>query len=200
MSKIILLNGAGSSGKTSMARSIQHLSNESWLVFGIDTFIEMTSYPSSGKEGEYFSFVPGENDRGPLMKVESKDTGDKLFGAMADFAALLASQENNLIIDEVLFDDKHLKSYIKSLSEHTVYFIGVVCDLAIMQEREFLRRDRAIGLSNDQFDKVHNGTREYDLTVDTSNSSIFEVARKTIDFIGDNKTPQGFISMRSKLL
>ena len=61
MSKIILLNGAGSSGKTSIARSIQHLSSESWLTFGIDTFIEMTPYPSLEKGGEYFSFVPGEN-------------------------------------------------------------------------------------------------------------------------------------------
>lgn len=90
MSKIILLNGAGSSGKTSIARSIQHLSNESWLTFGVDTFIQMTACLSPGKDSEYFSFVSGENDRGPLMKVESKDTGNKLFGVMADFAALLA--------------------------------------------------------------------------------------------------------------
>ncbi len=27
----------------------------------------------------------------------------------ADFALLLANQSNNLIIDEVLFDDQHLK-------------------------------------------------------------------------------------------
>lgn len=47
MSKIILLNGAGSSGKTSIARAIQHLSNEQWLTFGVDTFIEMTSYFST---------------------------------------------------------------------------------------------------------------------------------------------------------
>ena len=46
MSKIILLNGAGSSGKTSIARSIQYLSNEQWLTFGVDTFIEMTPYLS----------------------------------------------------------------------------------------------------------------------------------------------------------
>lgn len=42
MSKIILLNGAGSSGKKSIARAIQHLSDEQWLTFGVDTFIEMT--------------------------------------------------------------------------------------------------------------------------------------------------------------
>jgi chloramphenicol 3-O phosphotransferase len=196
MSKVILLNGAGSSGKTSIARSIQHLSNESWLTFGIDTFIEMAPYPSPGKDGKYFSFLPGENDRGPLMTVEPKATGDKLFGVMADFALLLASQSNNLIIDEVLLDDQHLKQYIQKLSKHILYFVGVKCDLHIMQEREFLRQDRAIGLSNAQFDKVHNGTREYDLIVDTSNSSVFEVAKQILELVSNNKTPQCFNNNR----
>ena len=105
MSKIILLNGASSSGKTSIARSIQYLSTEQWLTFGVDTFIEMTPYPLPGKDGEYFNFVPGKNERGPLMSVNSKPTGDKLFGAMADFAHMLSSRGNNIIIDEVLFND-----------------------------------------------------------------------------------------------
>ena len=48
MSKIILLNGAGSSGKTSIARSIKYLINEQWLTFGVDTFVEMTPYPLPG--------------------------------------------------------------------------------------------------------------------------------------------------------
>ena len=196
MTKIILLNGAGSSGKTSIARSIQYLSTEQWLTFGVDTFIEMTPYPSPGKDGEYFDFVPGENERGPLMSVKSKPTGDKLFGAMPDFAQMLGSRGNNLIIDEVLFNDNQLKSYVDKLAEHTVYFIGVKCDLAIMQEREYLRRDRALGLSNDQFDRVHTGTREYDLTVDTSNTSVFDVAKQIINFIDQNKEPKSFYKMK----
>ena len=149
----------------------------------------MTPYPSPGKDGEYFAFVPGENDRGPLMRVESKPTGDKLFVIMADFAMLLANQSNNLIIDDVLFDDQHLKSYVDKLAEHIAYFIGIKCDLAIMQ---------AVGLSNDQFARVHSGTREYDLTVDTSNSSVFSVAREIIDFIDSNQKPKGFNNMRNK--
>jgi chloramphenicol 3-O phosphotransferase len=92
MSKIIFLNGCGSSGKTSIARSIQHLSNDLWLTFGIDTFISMTPYPSDDKkEAGYFSFVPGKNDRGCTMRVQIDHKGDQLFGVMPDFANLLAS-------------------------------------------------------------------------------------------------------------
>jgi chloramphenicol 3-O phosphotransferase len=200
VSKIIFLNGCGSSGKTSIARSLQHLNNDLWLTFGIDTFISMTPFPSDDKgEARYFSFVPGKNDRGPTMRVETGPKGDQLFGIMPDFANLLANRGNNLIIDEVLFDDVYLKSYINALHNHVVYFVGVFCDLAVMQEREFLRRDRAIGLSNDQIDRVHIGLREYDLIVDTSTASPFKVATQILTFVESASAPQGFINMHKKL-
>lgn len=200
MSKIILLNGASSSGKTSIARSVQYLSKEPWLTFGVDTFIEMATYPSPGRDDEYFAFVPGENDRGPLVSVKAKRNRAKLFDGMADFGLLLADRENNLIIDEVLLNDQQLKLYVDRLVKHTVYFVGVKCDLGIMQEREYLRQNRHIGLSNGQFDIVHSGTREYDLTVDTSNVSIFEIAQEIITFIENNPKPNGFNNMRNNLL
>ena len=41
MSKIILLNGCGSSGKSSIAKSFQHLSEQPWLHVGMDMLIDM---------------------------------------------------------------------------------------------------------------------------------------------------------------
>jgi chloramphenicol 3-O phosphotransferase len=38
---IIFLNGCSSSGKTTIAKAIQHLSDEPWLLLGIDTFFHM---------------------------------------------------------------------------------------------------------------------------------------------------------------
>ena len=159
----------------------------------------MMPYPSACKDAEYFDFVTGENERGPLMSVKSKPTGDKLFGGMPDFAHMLCSRGNNIIIDEVLFNDKQLKSYVDKLADHTVYFIGVKCDLAIMQEREYLRRDRALCLAGDQSDRVHSSMREYDLTVDTSNTRVFDIAEEIITFIENNPNPAGFDNVREKL-
>ena len=207
MSKIILLNGTSSSGKTSIARSIQYLSNEHWITFGIDTFYAMLPYVLPGRENESFDLVPGENERGPLMTINwkpaFKSANSKFFGAMADFTHMLGSRGYNLIIDEVFINsndsNKRLKSYVDKLVDHTVYFIGVKCDMAILQEREYLRQDRMIGMSNNQFDRVHTGTREYDLTVDTSNASVFDVAKEIITFIENNSKPNGFNNMRSAL-
>lgn len=197
MSKIILLNGASSSGKTSVARGIQHCSKTSWLTFGVDTFIEMMPYPSPDKKNAYFSGTPGKNNHGPTVSIETTEKGAKLFGAMADFASLLADDGHDVIVDEVLFTDAQLRLYVEKLKAHTVYFVGIYCDLALMQEREFLRRNRSLGLSNDQAERVHKGTREYDLVVDTSRLSAFEAAQKIIARIESKQEPEGFTNMRS---
>ena len=99
----------------------------------------------------------------------------------------------------MLFDDSQLAPYIQKLSQHIVYFIGVYCDLSILQEREFLRRDRTIGLANDQFDRVHAGTHEYDFTVNSSHKSSFELAQEILDFIDNNKNPVGFKNLKGLL-
>jgi chloramphenicol 3-O-phosphotransferase len=107
--------------KTSIARSIQHLSKDSWLTFSVDSFISMMPCSYDDKAStEYLTFVPGSNDRGPTMRVESGSKAEQLFGVMPDFVNLLASRGNNIIIDEVLFDDSCLKSYIKILSGYSL--------------------------------------------------------------------------------
>lgn len=58
------------------------------------------------------------------MSVKSKPTRDKLFEGMPDFAHMLGSRCNNLIIDEVLFNNQHLKSYVDKLADHIIYFIS----------------------------------------------------------------------------
>ena len=190
MSKIIFLNGCGSSGKTSIARAIQHESPELWLSFGVDTLIDMIPF---GRQEPYLKFIPGQNDRGPIMHVESGPEGGKLFSVIPKFAEILADQGNNIIIYEVLFDEEALKAYVQYLKTHTVYYIGVFCDLAVMQEREVLRRDRCVGLSNDQIDRVNQGVlNSYDFKVDTTAISPFEAARLILKYIDDNPVPKAF--------
>lgn len=190
MSKIIFLNGCGSAGKTSVAKSIQRLSNELWLTFGVDSFIDMIPVD---KQEQYFKFIPGKNQHGQTIRVKTGPEATKLFGLMPEFAEMLANKGNNLIIDEVLLDDKNLINYAKQLSRHNVYYIGVFCDLEIMQEREKIRLDRVIGLSADQITRVHESMRGlYDLKVDTSNSSPLEIAKTILKHIETGPKPRVF--------
>jgi chloramphenicol 3-O phosphotransferase len=197
MNKIVFLNGASSSGKTSIVKAIQHESHDLWLSFGVDTFIEMIPW---AKQEPYLKFISKENEHGSLTHVESGPEGRKLFSVMPQFAEMLALQGNNLIIDEVLFDKDSLKAYVQQLKAHKVYYIGIFCDLQVMQEREILRRDRCIGLSNDQDARVHQGLlSSYDYQVDTTTISPFETARLILKFIDDTTEPKAFQNLRSIL-
>lgn len=202
MSNIIFLNGCSSAGKTSIARSIQHLSDIPWLLLGVDSFEAMmpdkyVGFGEKAREG-FYAFIPDQNERGPLVKIESGPLGEIFFPKVAKFTDFLASEGNNLILDEVLMGDEMLRSYVKHLSAHKVYFIQVLCSLKAMQEREFLRRDRALGLANYQLDKVHAPTRHYDLTVDTTHHSAFDCASLILEYLQQEPNPQGFKTLYTK--
>lgn len=148
------------------------------------------AFGEKSKEG-YFSFVPYQNDKGPSIKIEKAPLGRKVFSVLPFMAKMLADQDNNLIIDEVLLDKESLKSYKNSLKDHTVYFINVRCDLKEMQEREILRGDRAIGLSNGQIDQALVSI-EYDLIVDTTETSPFTIGQSVLNFIKATEQPPAF--------
>ena len=133
------------------------------------------------------------------MSVQTGSLGKGFFKSMPVIAKLLADQGNNVIIDEVILSNSMLKLYVDSLKEHIVYFIGIFCDLEQMQEREILRRNRAIGLANDQIDRVHEGIREYDFLTDTTNESPFTTAKNIIEFIDNAPDPEGFKKMLNRL-
>lgn len=202
MGKIIFLNGCGSSGKTCIAKDIQRLSQEPWLRLGVDTFIDMMPdqyLPFNEKSKEGFNFIPGKNDRGETIQIETGPYGEKVFSALPIVSRILSDIGHNLIIDEVVLNDSIIKSYINELKNQTVYFVGVFCALAVMQEREILRHDRAIGLSNAQIDIVHKGLRDYDFTVDTTRELSFEIAKKILNFIETTPCPKGFANMLNKV-
>lgn len=193
LSTIIFLNGCGSAGKTSIARAIQSLSDKLWVCFGIDTFIGMATTANPAKDTQYLTATPGKNERGATVHVACGPQAERFFGAMPEFAALLADRGNNIIIDEVLFTPEMLHAYAQQLKNHTVYYVGVFCDLKAMQEREMLRRDRHIGLANDQIDRVHAPEiAHYDIEVDTTYFSPFEIARTILDYIAKTPDPTQF--------
>lgn len=192
---IIFLNGCSSSGKTMVAKALQHLSDKPWLLLGIDTFFQMlpSKYVGFGEKAlEGYHFIPDHDQRGSIMRVESGPAGKAVTHSMPKVVKTLARDGHNLIMDEVLFSDEELENYVKVLVDETVYFVGVMCDLEILIERELLREDRALGLARDQFSHVHQRQRPYDFTVDTTHSSAFKCAREILDYVHKNPEPRAF--------
>lgn len=192
---IIFLNGCSSAGKSTIARAFQFLSEKPYLLIGIDTFFHMmpAAYVGFGdKSDQGFHFIPEHDDLGPLMRIENGPYGKAIGNTIPKVIQTLADDGHDMILDEVLFGDESLNRYVQALKDHTVYFIGVMCDLKTLQEREILRGDRALGLGRDQMGRVHTPERSYDMTVDTTCTSAFDCGKAILKFISENPNPQSF--------
>jgi chloramphenicol 3-O phosphotransferase len=192
---IIFLNGCSSAGKSTLARALQFLSEKPYLLIGIDTFFHMmpSAYVGFGdKADQGFHFIPEHDDLGPLMRIENGPYGQALGKTIPKVIQTLADDGHDIILDEVLFGDESLNRYVGALKDHTVYFIGVMCDLKTLQEREILRGDRALGLGRDQIGRVHVPERSYDMIIDTTCTSAFDCGKAILKFIDENPNPQSF--------
>lgn len=176
-----MLNGCSSSGKSSLIRAFQGMSQSFWLATGIDAFIDMVP---QHKMEHYFVQIPGHNRYGPTMRVENTPAGVTFFGQLPSFVQLCADRGHDLIIDEVLFDEQTLALYRSVLREHQFLYVGVLCELAQLQQREIMRKDRKPGLANDQFHRIHEGIRKnYDFTVDTTHLLPKNAAEKLLEWV-----------------
>lgn len=188
MSKIILLNGPSSAGKSSIVKAIQWLSDEPWLSLGVDYSLAImpSKYLPGGKLAhEGIDFVPGIDKNGySIMKVEVGDYGKKVSESARKFSKYLTDDGHNIILDEVIWDQELLNHYLSLFKNHSFCYVIVKCDLERIEEREIIRGDRSIGLAREQLPKIKNLTnyRAGDLTIDTTYSNPFESARLILNF------------------
>jgi chloramphenicol 3-O phosphotransferase len=166
MTNIIILNGGSSSGKTTLAKSLQHSFSEPWLRFSIDDLIEsmpdaMLKKDSGIKLNEDGSVSPGTEFR-------------ELESAWMHGIGEMARRGTKIIIDDVFLSGfEGRQKWETALEGLQVLWIGVYCDPSIAAAREKARGDRIEGMAVSQATIVHKGMN-YNLTVDTSKSSAEE--------------------------
>jgi chloramphenicol 3-O phosphotransferase len=162
--KIIFLNGASSSGKSTIAKLLQRQLDEPFLHMQLDAFIEM------------------------LPRVE-----DELFLKMIPgfhrAIAAMAATGNNVIVDHVLVVDEWLQECRELLTGY-VLFVGVQCPLDELERREKERDKRRQGFARSQFENVHKG-KVYDIEIDTSLLTPKACAQQILDFY-HTKQPGAF--------
>jgi chloramphenicol 3-O phosphotransferase len=167
-SQIILLNGVGSVGKSSIAKALQESLIEPFLHVQMDTFLEMLP-DKFENHNDSFSFNQLDEGGHPSIEIKSGPVGEKLMDGMRLAMAALARAGNNLIIDDVIFDESFAE-YKRLFSSFTLHTVGLFAPLDILEQREKQRGGRMLGLSRWQYDQVHKG-KVYDLEIDTSGMS-----------------------------
>jgi chloramphenicol 3-O phosphotransferase len=151
--QVIVLNGGSSSGKSGIARCLQAVLADPWLVFGVDTLIQALP-ASSPMSATGIEFAPdGDIAVGPEFRALEA-------AWMAGIAAMAASQQR----------------WQRALGALQVVWVGVRCDGAVAAAREVARGDRVIGMAASQAELVHRGV-VYDVEVDTTRTEALDCAR-----------------------
>ncbi|MGC9401186.1 chloramphenicol phosphotransferase CPT family protein [Vibrio genomosp. F10] len=161
---VIILNGTGSSGKTSIAKQLQERLPYQFLNFSIDAVLY--SLPPSDLQAMM---------EGRPIDRQGYDYAQLVEGYHRCIPSLLESGVK-LILDNAWVDKEEYQQLRSLLSYYTVCTIGVKCDLDVAKKREKARGDRAIGLAEYEFPLVHQGM-DYDFVIDSSHRCPQELAQ-----------------------
>ncbi len=173
--KIIILNGVGSVGKSSIAKALQEITIEPFLHVRMDAFLEMMP-EAYANHPDSFSYETVEMDGHRNVVIKTGQFGAKVMDGMRHAIAAMAAQGNNLIVDEVMLEGE-ASIYADLLSPFEAFFVGVFAPLDVLEERERSRDDRIAGLARWQFDRVHQNIT-YDLEIDTTKATPMECAKQ----------------------
>lgn len=203
LGKIIHLNGTSSSGKTAIAKALQEVLEDVYLHTGIDHFIERlpnkihaTSNGKDSSTAEGFLWIFPNQDY-VVKEVRLGPTGYRLLSGIYHAVAALAATGNNIIVDDVIFDQKVLHEAVNILCPFDPLFVGVRCPPEVAEQRERERGDRTQGLVRAQYDLVHLHD-EYDLEVDTSTLTPIECANAIQNRLLTGPPPQAMRILQQK--
>ncbi len=169
--KIIFLNGASSSGKSSIAKEVQKRLAEPFLHLELDAFIQM------------------------LPRLDDGELFMRMVRGMNRSIAAMSDEGNNLIVDHVLIEPVWLQQCLDLLRDRYVLFIGLHCPLEELERRERSRDARRQGFARAQLPKIHKG-KLYDLELDTHALSAEQCADQVLEFY-NTKQPTAFDKMRA---
>jgi len=159
--KIILINGASSAGKSTLARSLQHTLLEPFSHWSFDHLRESNALPMARIRN-------GELDWARMRPA--------VFDGFHRSLPAFAQAGNNLIVDHIIEQPQWLADLVRLLAPFDVFFVGVHCPLSELERRERQRGNRRSGEARGDFDTVHCFT-EYDLDIDATQPTEDSVAR-----------------------
>ena len=155
--RIIFLNGASSSGKSTLAKAMQQALPEPFLHVSSDHLV------ASG-------MLPARRDPdGPF--VWWQQMRPRFFDGFHRCLPALAAAGNDLIVEHII-EFRAWREYLAALLDGLdVFLVGVHCDLAEIDRRERDQGDRRIGegRSHVETDLIHT-FGPYDFEVDTTNA------------------------------
>lgn len=156
--RIILLHGASSAGKSTLARALQATIELPFWTISIDHLRDAGVLPSARiASGEF-----GWRDMRPAF-----------FSGFHRSLRAYAEAGNNLIVEHILDTPGWHEDLATLLAPFDLLFVGVHASLPDLQRREAARGDRQIGSAEHDFNNLHSNF-SYDVEVSSSDRTVEE--------------------------
>jgi chloramphenicol 3-O phosphotransferase len=167
--RVIVLNGGSSSGKSGIARSLQDVLPDAWLSLSIDTLVDaMPARLTTGGDGIGFADDGGVDVGHEFMALQD---------AWITGLVAMARAGAHVVVDDVFLGGAASQQrWLDALGDVPTLWVGVRCDAAVAEDREAARGDRVAGMAAKQAEMVHLGVA-YDLEVDTTRTESMDCAR-----------------------
>lgn len=172
LGQVVLLNGASSSGKTTIARQLLGDFATPWFHMGVDMFGAMRA------EERTHQLEPSE------LREVLRRTRAGFHRAVAG----MAQAGNDIVMDHVLSERWRLHDLLIVMQGVDVIFVGVHCSAADLTERERRRHDRVSGTAVGQSAQVHTHGL-YDVEVDTSTATVEQCSAQIRKYLRLNPSP-----------
>lgn len=177
---IVLLIGTSSVGKSSLAKRLQDELSEPYLLLGIDDVFRMVPERWGGGLGGPLSAAGFRYDRTSepgVVTIRYGAVGEAILAGMHRAVAAFAEAGNNLIVDEMLLDERVLRDWIEQLGRFQPYLAQVVAAETVLERRERERQHGSVpGLARGHLQV--NALRHRDLLIDTTEQQPDACARE----------------------
>lgn len=162
---IIWLNGVSSSGKSTLAKTLQDRLSIPFYVLANDMFTNDIVSPDK------------------FIDIDWRKTYYTALTGMYHAVRAFSDIGISTIVDDVLLkEDDRLEICVDLLHDYPVLFVHVTCPTEELRRREKARNDRGIGQGESQIAQL-NPQDIYDITVNTFNDSKEECADKIIELL-----------------
>lgn len=178
--RFILLNGASSSGKSSIGRALLPLLADPWFLVSVDAISAMRSTAHT-------------------RTLDDTGIGEMLRRTRLGYhraVAGLASAGNDVIMDYPLSERWRLDDLLETLAGYDVTLVEVRCSPEELDRRERVRADRPAGLARSQTAVYAHG--DFDIVVDTTDSGPQACAAHIAAELGAIRPPKAFDRLRHR--
>lgn len=175
---IILINGASSAGKSTLARALQVRLHEPFWHYSIDHLRAAGVLPMDRILAEEFNWASMRS---------------AFFEGFHLSIAAFAAAGNNLIVEHIVETEAWMNRLLDLLFPFDVFFIGLHCPLPELLRREAGRNDKTRAEARADYEIVHNHC-QYDLEL-TSTVPVDQLVELALSAWRERTAPSAFDQM-----